>query len=214
MLSVGLTGGIGSGKSSVARRLAALGAVVIDADVLAREVVAPGTPGLAQVVARFGREVLDRDGALDRATLAEQVFGDPQALRDLEAIVHPAVRSRAAGLSAVAQAADPDVVVVQDVPLLVENDLAGQFDVVVVVAASEATRLARLVRDRGMTADQAQARIAAQANDAARRAVADVWLDNGGSQQELETAVDGLWARLRAHGAPSTAAAQPRSNGA
>lgn len=196
MLRIGLTGGIGSGKSTVARRLAELGAVVIDSDVLARAVVAPGTPGLARVVERFGPALLDADGALDRAALGERVFADPAARADLEAIIHPAVRERAATLSAVARAADPDVVVVQDIPLLVEKGLSGSFDVVLVVGASEDTRLERLVRDRGMDPDQARARIAAQADDAQRRAVADVWLENEGTPEELLGRVDRAWEQL------------------
>lgn len=198
MLRVGLTGGIGSGKSTVARRLAELGAVVIDADVLAREVVAPGTPGLRAVTDRFGEGVLDADGALDRPGLGALVFGDAAARRDLEAIIHPAVRERAATLSDVAVAADPDAIVVQDIPLLVENAMQDMFDVVVVVGAGESTRLDRLVRLRGMDPDQARARIAAQASDERRRAVADVWLDNDGSTQELLARVDRVWDDLNA----------------
>lgn len=187
---VGLTGGIGSGKSAVAARLAELGAVVIDSDRLAREVVAPGTDGLAEVVARFGPQVLAADGALDRPALGKVVFGDEAARRDLESIIHPRVRARAAEL---AMAAPPDAVVVNDVPLLIEAGLADQYELVVVVFADEATRLARLVRDRGMTEAEARARIAAQATDEQRRAVADVSIVNDGTLDELRAAVDDVW---------------------
>ncbi len=192
---VGLTGGIGSGKSAVAARLAELGAVVIDSDRLAREVVAPGTDGLAEVVARFGPQVLGADGALDRPALGKVVFGDEQARRDLEAIIHPRVRARTVELAA---AAPPDAVVVNDVPLLIEAGLAEQYELVVVVFADEATRLARLVRDRGMTEAEARARIGAQATDSQRRAAADVAIVNEGSLADLRAAVDEIWqTRLR-----------------
>jgi len=193
MRRIGLTGGIGSGKSTVAARLAELGAVVIDADQIAREVVAVGTPGLAAVVGRFGPDVLLPDGSLDRPKLGTLVFGDEQALADLNAIVHPLVGQRSAELMA---AAGPDAVVVYDVPLLVENDLAGGFDAVLVVEAPLQTRLERLA-GRGMDADTARARIARQATDEQRRAVATVVLDNAGSRSELVTAVDAAWGRLR-----------------
>jgi len=190
MLMVGLTGGIGAGKSAVAQRLAQLGAVVIDADVLSREVVAPGTEGLAEVVAAFGTEVLAADGSLDRPALGKLVFGDEPARRRLESIIHPRVRVRTAELIA---AAPPDAVVVNDVPLLVETGLAASFDLVLVVEAEAATRVARLVRDRGMTEEAARARIAAQAGDAERRAVADVLLRNDGTPEQLREAVDAAW---------------------
>jgi dephospho-CoA kinase len=187
---VGLTGGIGAGKSEVARRLAELGAIVIDSDRLAREVVEPGTEGLAEVVAAFGPEVLGPDGALDRPALGRRVFGDEAARRRLEAIIHPRVRARSAELIA---AAPPDAVVVNDIPLLVESGVGAGFDVVVVVAASEETRLRRLARSRGMSADEARSRMAAQATDEQRRAAADVVLDNDGSLEDLRAAVDRLW---------------------
>lgn len=187
---VGLTGGIGSGKSEVARRLAELGAVVIDSDRLAREVVEPGTEGLAEVVAAFGPEVLGPDGALDRPALGRRVFADEAARHRLEAIIHPRVRARSAELIA---AAPPDAVVVNDVPLLVESGIGAGFDLVVVVAASEPSRLSRLARYRGMSAEEARSRMAAQATDEQRRAVADVVLDNDGSLEELRAAVDRLW---------------------
>src|SRR5690349_4290437 len=156
---VGLTGGIGAGKSAVAARLADHGALVIDADRLAREVVQPGTEGLAEVVDAFGPDILGPDGALDRPALGRRVFDDEAARRRLESIVHPRVRARTAELVA---AAPPDAVVVNDVPLLVEAGLAGAYEVVVIVLADEATRVARLVRDRGMAEDEAYARIRAQ----------------------------------------------------
>jgi dephospho-CoA kinase len=195
MLTVGLTGGIGSGKSTVARELARLGAVVVDADAIARAVVAPGTPGLAAVVEEFGAEVLRPDGSLDRAALARRVFADDGARRRLEALTHPLVADESRRL---AEAADPDAVVVHDVPLIVENDLAERYDLVVVVGADEDVRVDRLVRQRGMSREDALARVRAQADDAARRAVADVWLDNSGSESELLDAARRLWEeRLR-----------------
>ena len=198
MLMVGLTGGIGAGKSEVARRLAELGAVVIDSDRLAREVVEPGTEGLAEVVAAFGPEVLGPDGALDRPALGRRVFGDEAARHRLEAIIHPRVRARSAELVA---AAPPDAVVVNDIPLLVESGIGAGFDLVVVVASSEPSRLRRLARHRGMSAEEARSRMAAQATDEQRRAVADVVLDNDGSLEELRAAVDRLWhERLSAGG--------------
>jgi dephospho-CoA kinase len=187
---VALTGGIGAGKSEVAKRLAELGAIVIDSDRLARQVVEPGTDGLAEVVAAFGPEVLGPDGALDRPALGRRVFGDEVARHGLEAIIHPRVRARSAELIA---AAPPDAVVVNDIPLLVESGLSGGFDVVVVVAASEETRLRRLAQARGMSAEEVRSRMAAQATDEQRRAAADVVLDNDGSLEELRAAVDRLW---------------------
>jgi dephospho-CoA kinase len=189
---VGLTGGIGSGKSTAGRRFARLGAVLVDSDVLAREAVAPGTDGLAEVVAVFGDGVLGPDGALDRPALAAIVFADPRARERLNAIVHPRVRDRTEALVAAAQ---PDAVVVQDVPLLVETGSPAAFALVVVVHADADTRMRRLVEARGMSADDARARITAQADDAARRAAADVWLDNSGVPGALEAVVDELWHR-------------------
>jgi dephospho-CoA kinase len=193
---VGLTGGIGAGKSAVARRLAELGAVVIDADRLAREAVAPGSAGLAEVVDLFGPEVLAADGSLDRAAVAVRVFGDDAARRALEEIIHPRVRARTAELVV---AAAPDAVVVNDIPLLVEAGLAGAYEVVIVVLADEETRVARLVADRGMTPDEAHARIRAQASDEQRRAVADVVIVNDGTLDDLREQIDAVWReRLKA----------------
>ncbi len=190
MLRIGLTGGIGSGKSTVAGLMAARGARIVDADRIAREVVEPGTPGLAAVVEAFGAGVRTAEGALDRPALAAIVFADPAARARLDAIVHPLVRARAAELVA---EAPPDGVVVQDVPLLVETGQADRYDLVLVVEADLDTRLARLVQ-RGLAEDDARARIAAQATDEQRRAVADVVLDNSGPLADLEAQVDRLWA--------------------
>jgi dephospho-CoA kinase len=189
MLRIGLTGGIGSGKSTVSALLAERGAVVVDSDLIAREVVEPGTPGLAAVAEQFGAGVLAPDGSLDRPALAAVVFADPEARRRLDGIVHPLVRARAAELEA---AAPPGAVVVHDVPLLVETGQAGRFDLVLVVAADVETRVARLV-GRGLTEDDARARIAAQATDEQRRAVADVVLDNSGTREQLAAQVDRFW---------------------
>jgi dephospho-CoA kinase len=198
VLLAGLTGGIGSGKTEVSRRLAALGAVVVDADAVAREVVEPGTRGLDQVVARFGPEVLDREGRLDRDRLAKLVFADPSARSRLNAIVHPLVRARTAELVAAAAAADPHAVVVNDVPLLVETGLAasGQYDAIVVVAAEPETQLARLTGPRGMTEVDAKARIATQAPLADKLAVADYVVRNDGDLDALDAQVRQVWADL------------------
>ncbi|MEU8333808.1 dephospho-CoA kinase [Micromonospora sp. NPDC048839] len=195
MLRVGLTGGIGSGKSAVAARLVERGALLIDADRVAREVVAPGSEGLAEIVAAFTDAVLDADGALDRAALGAVVFADETARRRLESITHPRVRARTAELAA---AAPPDAIVVNDVPLLVEVGLAPTYHLVIVVQTAVPTRLERLVRDRGMSHAEAERRIAAQTDDARRRAAADVVLGNDGSLAALHDAVDTLWRqRLR-----------------
>lgn len=190
MLRVGLSGGIGAGKSAAARRLVALGAVLIDADRLARDVVAPGTGGLAEVVAAFGAGVVGRDGALDRPAMARRVFADPASRRRLEGIIHPRVRARTAELTA---AAPPDSIVVNDVPLLVETGLAPSYHLVIVVEAAEETRVRRLVATRGMARDEALGRIRAQATDERRRAAADVLQGNDGTPGELDAAVDALW---------------------
>jgi dephospho-CoA kinase len=190
VLRIGLTGGIGSGKSTVSALLAARGAVIVDADRIAREVVEPGTPGLARVAETFGEQVLAADGSLDRAALAAVVFADPEARRQLDGIVHPLVRARASDLAA---AAPPDAVVVNDVPLLVETGQASSYDLVLVVEADPETRVSRLVQ-RGLTAEDARARMEAQASDGQRRAVADVVLDNSGTPEELAEQVDRFWA--------------------
>ncbi|MEU5719767.1 dephospho-CoA kinase [Streptomyces sp. NPDC020403] len=198
MLKVGLTGGIGAGKSEVSRLLAGYGAVVVDADRIAREVVEPGTPGLARVVETFGPGVLAADGTLDRPALGAIVFADPDRLAALNAIVHPLVAARSAEQE---KAAGPDAVVVHDVPLLTENGLAPLYDVVVVVDAAPGTQLDRLVRLRGMTRSDARARMAAQAAREQRLAVADLVIDNDGPLEELEPQVRAVWAELKARAA-------------
>jgi dephospho-CoA kinase len=192
MVRVGLTGGIASGKSVVAAELAARGAIVIDADVLAREVVEPGTPALAAIVDRFGVQVLS-DGRLDRARLAQIVFADPLARRDLERIVHPAVRTRAAELERAAGAA---AVVVHVIPLLVETGQQEDFDLVVTVEVDHETQIKRLMARNGYTRAEAESRIAAQASREDRVIEADVVLDNTGSVTQLREQIDALWAEL------------------
>lgn len=195
VLKVGLTGGIGAGKSAVARRLARRGAVIIDADVLAREVVARGTDGLAEIVAAFGAGVLTAGGELDRPALAAEVFGDDATRRTLEKIIHPRVRARTAEL---VRSAPSDAIVVNDVPLLVETGLAPSYHLVIVVEADRGQRIRRLVETRGMTAEQAEARIAAQAGDADRRSAADVVLTNDATLDALDARIDRLFReRLR-----------------
>jgi dephospho-CoA kinase len=190
MLRIGLTGGIGAGKSTVAGRLRELGATVIDADRLAREVVEPGTPGLAAVVETFGPRVLLPDGRLDRPGLGRIVFGDGEQLSRLNAILHPLIGART---QALIEGTDDDAVLVHDIPLLVENQLSAGFQLVIVVDAPEPERIRRLVRDRGMTEDEAVARIRAQAGEAERRRIADVWIDNSGSPAETVAQVDACW---------------------
>jgi dephospho-CoA kinase len=199
VLRVGLTGGIGSGKSEVARLLAARGAYVVDSDLLAREVVAPGTPGLRAVVEAFGPGVLTDDGALDRPALAALVFADDAARARLNAIVHPLVGAAAAAAVA---AAPPDAVVVHDVPLLVETGMAAAFDVVVVVDAPYDVQLARLTGPRGMTREDAEARVAAQASRDERLAAATYVVANDGTLADLAKQVDTLWKMLTNHPDP------------
>ncbi|MFD2470242.1 dephospho-CoA kinase [Amycolatopsis silviterrae] len=191
MLRVGLTGGIGAGKSTVANRLAEHGAVVIDSDRIAREVVEPGTPGLAALTEAFGDGILAEDGSLDRPALAARAFADDDSRKRLNSIVHPLVGQRTGELMA---AAADDAVVVHDVPLLVENDLAPAYHLVLVVDAPVEVRVRRLVEVRGMPEADARARIRAQAAEEQRRAVADVWLDNGGTPDVVLAEVDALWA--------------------
>ncbi|MEU9289774.1 dephospho-CoA kinase [Streptomyces sp. NPDC048275] len=198
MLKVGLTGGIGAGKSEVSRLLVEHGAVLIDADRIAREVVAPGTPGLAAVVDAFGEDVLAPDGSLDRPRLGSIVFADPEKLAVLNSIVHPLVGARSRELE---RAASEEAVVVHDVPLLAENTLGSLYDLVVVVDASPETQLDRLVRLRGMTEEDARARMAAQATREKRLQIADVVIDNDVPLEALERRVGEVWADLvrRAH---------------
>jgi dephospho-CoA kinase len=194
MLNVGLTGGIGAGKSEVSRLLASYGAILVDADRIAREVVEPGTEGLAAVVAEFGPSVLAADGTLDRPKLGAIVFADEGRRHALNAIVHPLVGRRSAELQATA---GPDDIIVNDVPLLAENALAPLYDLVIVVDADPATQLDRLVRLRGMSPDEARSRMAAQATREQRLAVADVVIDNDGPLEDLEPQVRKVWQELR-----------------
>ncbi|WP_449372872.1 dephospho-CoA kinase [Arthrobacter psychrolactophilus] len=190
MLSLGLTGGIAAGKSLLANRFRELGAVVIDADQLARDVVALGTPGLAAIVERFGPEILLADGTLNRPALGALVFADGEARQTLNAIVHPRVRAAAAELK---RGADPDAIVVQDIPLLVESGQGANFHLVVVVQAPLETRVSRMVSHRGMSRDEALSRISAQASDAERAAVADVLIINDGVAEQAMAELDALW---------------------
>jgi dephospho-CoA kinase len=192
MLRVALTGGIGSGKSLVAAELAARGAVIIDADVLAREVVEPGTPALAAIIDKFGPQIM-RDGRLDRSQLGAIVFADPDARRDLEQIVHPAVRARAAELEL---AADPDAVVVHVIPLLVETGQQEDFDVVVTIDVDHETQIQRLIARNGFSRAGAAARVDAQASSEERRTAADVVVDNNGNLDDLREQIAALWGVL------------------
>ena len=198
MLRVGLTGGIGSGKSEVSRRLAAHGAAIVDADLAAREVVEPGTPGLGQIAAVFGPEVIRPDGRLDRDRLGQLIFAEPGLRAKLNAIVHPLVHERMGQLDREAMAAaGPGGIVVHDVPLLTENGLAGGFDAVVVVDAPEDQQARRLTAERGMSAGQARERMAAQASREQRLAIADIVVDNSGTMEDLDRRVEEVWAVLR-----------------
>jgi dephospho-CoA kinase len=202
MLRVGLTGGIGSGKSEVATRLAECGAVILDADVAARVVVEPGTPGLAQVVETFGEQVLAADGSLDRAKMASLVFPDPERLAKLGEIVHPLVGQWMASAEKEAVAAGGTAtVIVHVVPLLTEHHLAGTYDLVVLVDVSEELQVARLVARRGMLPGQARQRMAAQATRKERQAIADIVIDNSGQLAGLHQRVDEVWAELQAKAA-------------
>lgn len=203
MLRVGLTGGIGSGKSTVSERLAALGAVILDADKAARAVVEPGTPGLAQIAETFGPSVLAPDGSLDRAKLAEIVFAHESALAKLNAITHPLIRDyiQAAEDGAI-QAGGDDLVLVHDIALLAEWGRAKEFDLVIVVDIPTETQVERLTRQRGMPEDQARARIAAQATRDQRRAIADIIIDNSGTKADLDRRITEVWADLKARANP------------
>ncbi len=193
---IALTGGIASGKSTIARRLAEHGAVVIDADALVREVQQPGSPVLRALADAFGGDILRADGSLDRAALGARAFGDPEKVARLNALVHPAVRELSAQRMAEALSADPGAVVVYDVPLLVEVRADDPWQLIVVAHAPEAVRLQRLVRLRGMSERDAAARLASQAPDAQRLAVADVVIDTEGALPETLRQVDELWERL------------------
>ncbi|KZE94113.1 Dephospho-CoA kinase [Agromyces sp. NDB4Y10] len=193
MYLIGLTGGIASGKSTVARRLVEHGAIHLDADQLARRVVEPGSPCLEAIVAEFGDGVLRHDGTLDRPKLGEIVFRDDDARARLNAIVHPAVRELSRKLIAKAEQEDPDAVVVYDVPLLVEAQVDHPFDLIVVTSAPKRAQVKRLVEERGLDPIQAEARVDAQISDEDRRAIADVVIDTGGSLAHTMSQADGLW---------------------
>lgn len=196
MYLIGLTGGIASGKSVVARRLADHGAIIVDADQVARDVVEPGTPALAAIADQFGAGVIRADGSLDRAALGSIIFSDPAQRVVLNGITHPAVLTASHALFAAAAEADPDAVVVYDVPLLAEGTRADEFDLVVVVHASEESRIARMVELRGLTREEAVRRISSQASDAERLAIADVVIDSDGNLDETLAQADQLWARV------------------
>ncbi|MCS5488243.1 dephospho-CoA kinase [Curtobacterium flaccumfaciens pv. beticola] len=198
MRIIGLTGGIAAGKSTVSRRWAEHGAVVVDADRLARDAVAPGSPGLAQVAERFGPGVIAADGSLDRPALGAVVFADPVARRDLEAITHPEVWRLAQQAFDAAEAADPDAVVVYDVPLLAEarGSRPLRFDAVVVVDAPAEQRIERLVAHRGMSREEAERRVASQASDAERLALADHVVDATGTLEATIRSADAVWEQL------------------
>ncbi|WP_053352951.1 dephospho-CoA kinase [Leucobacter musarum] len=201
MQVIALTGGIAAGKSTIGKRLEELGATRIDADELARAAVAPGSPGLAAVIDRFGPQMLLADGSLDRAALGARVFGDPAALAALNAIVHPEVRRLFAERSRAAEAADASSIVVYEIPLLVETEAReGEWNQVVVAEADVETRVARMVHLRGMAEDDARRRIANQATDAERRALADHVIDTSGTEPETIAQVDRLWRRLTTSG--------------
>ncbi|SEC69240.1 dephospho-CoA kinase [Rhodococcus jostii] len=189
-MRIGLTGGIGAGKSTVSKVLAELGAVIVDADVIAREVVEPGTPGLAALVERFGEEIRTADGTLDRPALAARAFADDESRLALNSIVHPLVGART---TEIIESAPKDAVLVQDIPLLVEGGMGAAFHLVAVVFVDAEERVQRLVGSRGMPETDARARIAAQADDDQRRAAADVWLDNSGAPGALEPEIRALW---------------------
>ncbi|TRW83329.1 dephospho-CoA kinase [Mycolicibacterium sp. 018/SC-01/001] len=190
MLRIGLTGGIGAGKSTVSATFGELGGIVVDGDVIAREVVEPGTQGLAQLVEAFGEDILAEDGSLNRPALAAIAFSDEEKRKTLNGIVHPLVGQRRSEL--IAAAAD-DAVIIEDIPLLVESHMAPFFPLVIIVHADEEVRVKRLIEHRGFTEEDARARIAAQATEADRRAVADIWLDNAGTADELEADARALW---------------------
>ncbi|OMC47239.1 dephospho-CoA kinase [Mycobacterium sp. IS-2888] len=190
MLRIGLTGGIGAGKSALSATFAECGGIIVDGDVIAREVVQPGTEGLASLVDAFGDDILLADGSLDRPALAAKAFADDEARKKLNGIVHPLVAKRRSEIIA---AVSDDAVVVEDIPLLVESGMAPLFPLVVIVHADVDVRLRRLVEQRGMSEEDARARIAAQADDEQRREVADVWLDNSGSQADLEQRARDVW---------------------
>ncbi len=191
-----LTGGIAAGKSTISRMLQEHGALIVDADAIVREVQAPGSPVLDEIAAQFGREMLDAEGALDRAALGTRVFGDPEALGRLNAIVHPAVQRRAMERIQDALASGPDTVVIYDIPLLLEKRDSDPWSLVVVAEAPAEVRTQRLVTQRGMSAADAAARVGSQISDAQRRAIADVVIDTTGTMADTQRQVDELWERV------------------
>lgn len=195
---IALTGGIASGKSTIARRLAERGAIVVDADQIVRDVQAPGTPVLKEIAETFGPEVIASDGALDRAALGAKVFGDAVLLKKLNGIVHPAVREESQRRFEQAFATDAQAVVVYDVPLLVEARVEDPWDTIVVAHAPASERLRRLVELRGMDERAAQERIDAQVSEEKRLAIADVVIDTAGELAETHAQTDALWERIRA----------------
>jgi len=206
VLRIGLTGGIGAGKSTVSATFHELGGVIVDGDVIAREVVEPGTPGLASLVDAFGEDILTPDGALNRPALAKIAFSDDEKRATLNGIVHPLVAQRRSELIA---AADEDAVVIEDIPLLVESQMAPLFGLVIIVHADADVRVERLIEYRGFSEDDARARIAAQATEEQRRAVADVWLDNAGEPEDLVATARRLWRDRIAPFAANLAAGRP-----
>jgi dephospho-CoA kinase len=198
MLLVALTGGIASGKSTVARRLEEHGAVIVDADQVARQVVEPGEPALTRIAEEFGPGVIAVDGSLDRAALGAIVFSDPEGRQRLNAITHPAVLDRSRALFAAAGEADPEAIVVYDIPLLVEAGRSDEFDLRVVVHAATETRVSRMIELRGMTREEALHRINSQATDTDRFAIADVVIDADGTLEHTLEQTDALWENLRA----------------
>ncbi|PSL39513.1 dephospho-CoA kinase [Labedella gwakjiensis] len=196
MRVIALTGGIASGKSTISSRLSQLGASVVDADLLSREAVDAGSPGLAAIAERFGSDVIAADGSLDRAALGSIVFADEAARNDLNAIVHPEVRRLAAERLATIARNDPDAIAVYDVPLLVETGVDHDFDLVVVADADAEIRTQRLISLRNLDPVEARRRVVAQASDEERRRIADVLIDTTGSLEETEAQVDSLWADL------------------
>ena len=194
---IALTGGIASGKSTIARRLASHGAIVVDADQIVRDVQAPGSPVLESIARAFGAEVITSDGTLDRAGLGAKVFADPERLAQLNAIVHPAVREESQRRFEQAFAADPSAIVVYDVPLLVEARVDDPWDTIVVAHAPEDERRRRLIEFRGMDEQSARDRIAAQVPDAQRLAIADVVIDTAGTIAQTDAQTDALWERIR-----------------
>src|SRR5246500_2167519 len=202
MLRIGLTGGIGAGKSALSATFAECGGIIVDGDVIAREVVQPGTEGLASLVGAFGDDILLPDGSLDRPALAAKAFRDDDARQKLNGIVHPLVAKRRAEIIAAVAGNPGDAVVVEDIPLLVESGMAPLFPLVVVVHSDVELRVRRLVEQRGMSEEDARARIAAQADDEQRRAVADVWLDNSGEPAELVRRAHDGWENPRPPCAP------------